>query len=51
MSLIHIDTYFLDGERTLLLGKTTNSDGGGVTESLAGELSVYLPVGMISMYP
>ena len=39
VSLSHIYTNLLYGERTLLLGKTTDSDGGGVADILAGELN------------
>ena len=38
MSLNRIYTYRSDGGRTLLLGHTTDSDFGGVTEILAREL-------------
>ena len=38
VSLNHIYTYHLEGERTLIIGQTTDSDGGGVTESLSSEL-------------
>ena len=38
VSLNQIDTYWYDGERTILLGQTTDSGGGGVTEILAVEL-------------
>ena len=31
VSLNHIDTYHSDGGRTLLIGQTTESGGGGVT--------------------
>ena len=34
----HIFTYLFDGEITLILGQTSYSGGGGVTESLADEL-------------
>ena len=37
VSLNHIDTYRYNGEIPLLLGKTTDSGGGGVTESLSSE--------------
>ena len=47
VSLNHIDTYQSDGGRTLLLGQTTDSGGGGVTESLASELE---NVGRISFF-
>ena len=46
MSLSHIYTYRFDGERTLFLGQTTDSDSGGVIESLASEiknLDLFLP--------
>ena len=38
VSLNHIDTYQSDGYRTLLLGHTIDSCGGGVTDILVGEL-------------
>ena len=38
MTLIHIDTHRFYGGRNLLLVQTTDSDGGGVIESLYGEL-------------
>ena len=38
MSLNQIYIYQYDGKITLLLGHTTDSGGGGVTESLASEL-------------
>ena len=47
MSLNQIDAYQYDGERTLLLGQTTDSGGGGVTESLASEIK---NVGGISFF-
>ena len=37
VSFNHIDTYRYNGGRTVLLGKTTGSGGGGVTESLSNE--------------
>ena len=47
MSLNQIDTYPSDGGRTLLLGHTTDSGGGGVTESLVSELK---NIGRISFF-
>ena len=38
MSLNRINTYRSDGKTTLLIGQTTYSGGGGVTERLDGEL-------------
>ena len=40
MSLNQIDTYRYDGGITIILGKTTDSGGGGVTESLASEIKM-----------
>ena len=42
MSLKHIDTYRYDGGRTLLLGKTTESGGGGVTDILSSEINFFI---------
>ena len=36
--LNYIDTYRYDGLRNIILGQTTSSGGGGVTESLSSEL-------------
>ena len=47
MSLNKINTYWPDGGRKILLGNTTDSDGGGVTESLVSELK---NVGRISFF-
>ena len=47
VSLNRIDTYPSDGGRTLLLGQTTDSGGGGVTEILASELK---NIGRISFF-
>ena len=47
VSLNHIDTYQYDGEITLIIGQTTDSGGGGVTERLDGELK---NVGRISFF-
>ena len=47
MSLNQIYTYWSDGGRTLLLGQTIDSGGGGVTESLASELK---NIGRISFF-
>ena len=38
VSLSQIDTCRLDGESTLILGQKKYSNGGGVTERLAGKL-------------
>ena len=40
MSLNHNYTYWSDGGRKILIGHTTDSGGGGVTESLASEIKM-----------
>ena len=47
MSLNQIDTHRSDGVITIILEQTTDSGGGGVTESLASELR---NVGHISFF-
>ena len=47
MSLNQIDNYRFDGGIKLLLGQTTDSGGGGVTDSLVSELNCF---GRISFF-
>ena len=42
MLLNHSDNYLSDGGRTLILGQTKYSGGGGVSESLANELNFFV---------